>query len=191
MACGLSLWKSFFARMPSSAHILLYGKIGISGFEPKTPWTQTKCSAKLFYTPNSLQRRPVAIKDVPSPTASCCDHTFSHALEPTDRFELSTYRLQGGCATTAPRWLNRPSAVSALFFVLLADYRDFRFQNYRKSFTMVFLAHYPDMCQKLPMLDSNQRIQQSKCWALPLGEWALWRQTFTAAIVIYFCLPFN
>lgn len=41
---------------------------------------------------------------------------------------------------------------------------------------MVFLAHYPDMCQKLPMLDSNQQIQQSKCWALPLGEWALLRR---------------
>ena len=61
----------------------------------------------------------------PLHTASCCDHTFSHALEPTDRFELSTYRLQGGCATTAPRWLNRPSAVSALFFVLLTDYPGF------------------------------------------------------------------
>lgn len=43
--------EKFFARMPSSAHILLYRKIGISGFEPKTPWTQTKCSAKLSYIP--------------------------------------------------------------------------------------------------------------------------------------------
>ena len=74
---------------------------------------------------DNLQAYVLALLAWPLHTASCCDHTFSHALEPTDRFELSTYRLQGGCATTAPRWLNRPSAVSALFFVLLTDYPGF------------------------------------------------------------------
>ncbi len=31
--------------------------VGKTGFEPATPWSQTKCSAKLSYFPNKLTWR--------------------------------------------------------------------------------------------------------------------------------------
>ncbi len=46
--------------------------VRIAGFEPATPWSQTRCATKLRYI----------------------------RVEPSVRIELTTYRLQGGCSAT-------------------------------------------------------------------------------------------
>jgi hypothetical protein len=48
--------------------------VGVQGFEPWTPWSQTRCATRLRYTPK--------------------------LLVPSVWFEQTTYRLQGGCSTT-------------------------------------------------------------------------------------------
>ena len=92
--------KVFFARMPSSAHILLYGKIGISGFESKTPWTQTKCSAKLSYIPITAFRRFLHY-------LSSCSRTTGIFVSKTigGVLQWSFWRTTRTCAKNCPCWI--------------------------------------------------------------------------------------
>ena len=38
--------------------------VGKTGFEPATPWSQTKCSTKLSHFPNYKMVRPIGVEPI-------------------------------------------------------------------------------------------------------------------------------
>jgi hypothetical protein len=51
-----SAWKAEVLPLNYTRNIILNLVVGKTGFEPATPWSQTKCSTKLSYFPDLMAR---------------------------------------------------------------------------------------------------------------------------------------
>ena len=56
--------RTLFLYKKNSQRELLHRLIGKTGFEPATPWSQTKCSTKLSYFPftKKIKMQPVGVE---------------------------------------------------------------------------------------------------------------------------------
>ncbi len=53
---------SYKKRSPPTQKTASAGAVGVPGFEPGTPWSQTRCATGLRYTPNIIFNKPLSVK---------------------------------------------------------------------------------------------------------------------------------
>jgi hypothetical protein len=59
-----SAWKAEVLPLNYTRILLFYKMVGKTGFEPATPWSQTKCSTKLSYSPLFKMARPKGVEPI-------------------------------------------------------------------------------------------------------------------------------